>query len=103
MAKKLTSGEGWELLPAEGSGKAESASLPPERQRLKLRLEQRRGKTVTVIFGLALAEADAKELAVKLKQACGTGGTFKGGEIELQGDRRNAARAWLHAGGWGLA
>jgi translation initiation factor 1 len=45
------------------------------------------GKTVTVITGLELGEADARSLLKLLKARAGTGGTLKGGVIELQGDQ----------------
>lgn len=49
----------------------------------------RRGKGVTVIAELPLGEEQLKELATKLKNACGTGGTAKDGRIEIQGDQRD--------------
>jgi translation initiation factor 1 len=50
----------------------------------------RKGKGVTVITGLPLAEAELLALARELKQRCGTGGTVKDGAIEIQGDHRDA-------------
>ena len=47
----------------------------------------RGGKTVTIIRGLALNALDAKKLLKKLKIRCGTGGTLKNEDIELQGDQ----------------
>jgi translation initiation factor 1 len=46
----------------------------------------RGGKTVTVVSGLALAEAQVAELGKRLRAACGSGGTAKDGLIEIQGD-----------------
>jgi translation initiation factor 1 len=48
----------------------------------------RAGKTVTVIYGLQHTPATFKELLTALKETCGAGGTFKDGEIEIQGDQR---------------
>jgi translation initiation factor 1 len=48
----------------------------------------RKGKGVTTVFDTPLHEADLLELAAKLKQKCGTGGTVKEGRIEIQGDQR---------------
>ena len=48
----------------------------------------RGGKTVTLVKNLVLSEKDMKDLAKKLKRACGTGGTIKDGVIEIQGDQR---------------
>ncbi len=49
----------------------------------------RKGKGVTVVSDLPLGEDALKELATKLKNACGTGGTAKDGRIEIQGDHRD--------------
>ncbi|HEX3150654.1 MAG TPA: hypothetical protein VHR66_21430 [Gemmataceae bacterium] len=55
----------------------------------------RKGKGVTTIFDLPLPEAELQELAAKLKQKCGTGGTVKDGRIEIQGDNRDRVIAEL--------
>jgi translation initiation factor 1 len=60
----------------------------------------RRGKGVTTVFDLPLSEAEARELAAKLKQACGTGGTLKDGVIEIQGDQRERVAAALERMGY---
>lgn len=49
----------------------------------------RKGKGVSLIKGLCLEGFQLKELAKKLKQKCGTGGTVKNGVIEIQGDHRD--------------
>ena len=46
----------------------------------------RGGKAVTVVRGLALDDAALAQLAKQLKALCGSGGTAKGGVIEVQGD-----------------
>ena len=48
----------------------------------------RRGKGVTTVFDVPVDAAGLVELASKLKQRCGTGGTVKDGRIEIQGDQR---------------
>jgi predicted translation initiation factor SUI1 len=55
----------------------------------------RRGKGVTTVFDLALDESGLRELAATLKQRCGTGGTVKDGQIEIQGDQRERVSAEL--------
>ena len=61
--------------------------IPPEQQTARLLTERRaKGKLVTVIAGLDSADNDLSELATRLKNACGAGGTVKDGQIELQGD-----------------
>ena len=55
----------------------------------------RRGKGVTTVFDMPVDEVALKELAAKLKQRCGTGGTVKNGRIEIQGDQRERIVAEL--------
>jgi predicted translation initiation factor SUI1 len=60
----------------------------------------RRGKGVTVVSDVPLGEAELLELAAKLKQRCGTGGTVKDGRIEIQGDQRDRLVAELERLGY---
>ena len=55
----------------------------------------RKGKGVTTVFDLPLSDAELQELAAKLKQRCGTGGTVKDRRIEIQGDNRDRVTAEL--------
>lgn len=57
--------------------------------------EKRNGKDVTVCIGFDLADKPLKELAKKLKQLCGTGGTVKEGRVEIQGDQREKIMTYL--------
>ncbi len=67
---------------------------------IRLRLERRASdRVVTVVTGLPGSEKDLAALARALKSACGTGGTVKGGALELQGDHRDAVEAALLARG----
>jgi translation initiation factor 1 len=59
----------------------------------------RGGKTVTLVRGLALAEADLIALGKRLRTACGSGGTAKDGVLEIQGDHRERVLALLLADG----
>lgn len=77
------------------SCKATTTELPKGPQTAKLRLEKRCGKPVTVIYGWQLSDAEGKELLRGLKTRCGAGGTFKGGELELQGDQRESIKVFL--------
>ena len=49
----------------------------------------RRGKCVSRITGLPLSAGELQSLGKEIKQKCGTGGTVKGGVIEIQGDHRD--------------
>jgi translation initiation factor 1 len=79
-----------------------ASSLVPSDYTLKIRLEKngRGGKTVTVVFELPQNEEYFKNLEKKLKSLCGTGGSFKEGKIEIQGDHRNKIK--LHLEGLGF-
>jgi translation initiation factor 1 len=46
----------------------------------------RGGKTVTVITGVPGNETELTALAQQIKKLCGSGGTVKDGNIEIQGD-----------------
>lgn len=62
--------------------------VEPSKQRLKIQVEKRkRGKTVTVIRGVANDDARAG-LLTDLKNACGSGGTIRDDNLEIQGDHR---------------
>ena len=80
----------------------ETATLLPEEQSLKIRLEtkHRSGKTVTVILGFTGSETDLQALGKKLKSFCGTGGSAKDGEIIVQGDQRKKVLQYLSAHGY---
>jgi translation initiation factor 1 len=60
----------------------------------------RKGKGVTVVSELPLGEDALKELATKLKNACGSGGTAKDSRIEIQGDHRDKLTAELEKLGY---
>ena len=68
--------------------------------RIKRETKLRRGKVVTVIFNIPLADPDLKSLAKKLKNKCGTGGTSKNGQIEIQGDHVALLIKELEGLGW---
>jgi translation initiation factor 1 len=69
---------------------AQVVSLPPNHQTAYLHRDSkgRGGKAVTLVKNLVLSDMDMQALAKRLKQACGTGGTVKNGQIEIQGEQR---------------
>tara|TARA_R110002096_G_scaffold86990_6_gene199817 strand:- start:3605 stop:3826 length:222 start_codon:yes stop_codon:yes gene_type:complete len=60
----------------------------------------RRGKQVTVIKNIQHNPQVIENLAKKLKQQLGTGGTVKGKSIEIQGDHLNKIKALLEKEGF---
>ena len=58
----------------------------------------RKGSGVTVISDLLLSKKELKNLAANLKKHCGVGGSVKNNNnIELQGDQKTKAEAYLSA------
>jgi len=70
--------------------------------RVKVRREVggRRGKTVTTVAGVPLADDGLRDLAGRLKKRCGVGGSVKDGVIELQGDHRDVVVEVLRGEGY---
>lgn len=64
--------------------------LPPAQQNLRVQASRkgRKGKTVTVISGFQVKPETLATLVKQLKTQCGTGGTVKDNEIEIQGDHK---------------
>ena len=77
-------------LRKDASGPRKITSLPPARQTIYLHRDSkgRGGSPVTLLKNLILSDEDMKQLAKKLKQVCGSGGTVKNGMIEIQGEQR---------------
>lgn len=78
-------------MPAgeEPRDNAPEATKPAKKPRLDIILDRKRaGKTATIIAGFD-ADADISAIAARLKQRLGAGGSARGGEILIQGDRRN--------------
>ena len=73
------------------------ADVVPAGIRLRLRLDKkgRGGKTVTVVFDLPPYPEYLTSLIKKLKAHCGTGGALKEDRMEIQGDQRDKAQAYL--------
>jgi len=96
---------GWSEFvdPIKRIGNGTQNSVPPKGKR-QVRIERTRsgkkGKLVTVVRGLELSEVEAKKLLKQLKIACGTGGTFKGELLVLQGDQISKAQDFLFKEGF---
>jgi len=75
---------------------------PSKQPRLDIVLEKkgRAGKVATIITGFTLEDDEINALASKMKSALGTGGSARGGEILIQGDRRNDVLKFLSLQGY---
>ncbi len=68
--------------------------------RLRRETSGRKGKGVTTVSGVPLADAELKILTKALKKRCGSGGSLKDGVIEIQGDHREVLKAELESQGF---
>ena len=77
--------------------------VPPGKQTVRLSVEKRKkGKLVTVIRGLSAEANDLAALLVRLKNACGAGGTIDADSLEIQGDHIERLRTLLGELGYKL-
>jgi translation initiation factor 1 len=83
------------VCPKGAPGAAKPAAVRVGRE-----VKGRAGKGVTTVTGLPLPLAGIEALATKFKKRCGSGGTVRGGVIEIQGDHRDAIVAELVKLGW---
>lgn len=76
--------------------------IKPSEITAKIRMESkgRGGKSVSVIFNLPHNPEYFTKMTKKLKSVCGTGGTFKEGKIEIQGNHREKIKAYLEKEGF---
>lgn len=77
----------------EPADESTTQSLPddPSQPRLDIILERkgRAGKTATIISGWTLPQPRLLQIASNIKQQLGAGGSARGGDILIQGDRRS--------------
>lgn len=76
---------------------ARSQSADRQTAPLHIVLERkgRAGKTATIICGFTVSDDRLADIASRLKRRIGCGGSARGGEILLQGDRLQLARNYL--------
>ncbi len=64
--------------------------------------KQRKGKTVTLITGVPLSSQALHSLHSDLKRLCGSGGSIKDGNLEIQGDHRDIVFSELKKRGFSV-
>ncbi len=79
--------------------------VPINEQKIKVSIstKHRAGKVVTLVTNVIASEKEKEQISKELKTFCGTGGSFKDGEIIIQGDQRDRTLQWLHKNGFTLA
>lgn len=60
----------------------------------------RGGKVATIVTGFTISDDKVKDIASKMKTKLSTGGSARGGEILIQGDRRKDVLEYLKATGF---
>lgn len=93
----------WTSDPATARQLRESGAAAPARDaapssqtiRVVVDKKRRAGKTVTVASGFEHTAETLAKLATQLKKRCGSGGTAKDAEIEIQGDHLQTVAAEL--------
>lgn len=74
------------------SANEEHTSEKPNKQKSALHVliekKGRGGKTATIIEGFEIPDEEIDEIARTLRKKLGTGGSARGGEILIQGDRK---------------
>lgn len=76
---------------ADKEASATEAEPSVKQPRLDIVLDKkgRKGKEATIVAGFVLSDEEVAAVAAKLKQKLGCGGSSRGGEILLQGDKRH--------------
>lgn len=99
MSKKNRSGIVYSTNPEfeyNDSTDDEMQTLSPAQQDLRVWLDRKGGgKVSTVVKGFVGKDDDLQSLGKQLKTLCGSGGTVKDYEIQIQGDHRDKVIAWL--------
>lgn len=74
---------------------------PRQKGKLNVVVEKkgRGGKIATIVEGFTIPDEEVAEIAAKLKKRLGSGGSARGGEILIQGSRRDDVIAALKSMG----
>ena len=84
------------------AGKLDTPVVDAAKQIIRVTLDKKRraGKTVTVASGFQHTAETLASVAQTLKKKCGSGGTAKDNEIEIQGDHVARVKAELEKLGY---
>lgn len=81
--------------PQNPEEKPEESSFQKSPLTVVLDRKGRNGKTATIIEGFTLPQDRVEEIARKLKQKLGVGGSVREGEILIQGDHLQKVKEFL--------
>jgi len=97
-SKRISSGEGWTFNAANDETHSHHNT---GRKIIRLRMEKRKGKPTTILYDME-GVPDMKALTKQLKNLVSAGGTFKNGQIEIQGEHRDRFRVYLDDEGYSV-
>lgn len=95
LASRLPAGEGPDAPASDPVATVQKTPV-----HIFLERKGRGGKTATIICDLALDDESLRQLAAELKRSLGCGGSARGGEILIQGDRVADCRRLLAERGY---
>lgn len=84
-----------EHQPEESTDEQAEHTLWLQDEPLICKYEKRKGKPITIIEGYTGADNDFKILTKEIKQLLSVGGSFKNGQIIIQGDYRDKIMDFL--------
>lgn len=103
----LSSLSGISALPeseeqAEFESKEKKSDTISQKSALHVVVEKkgRGGKTATIVEGFEIPDEAVDDIARKMRKKLGTGGSSRGGEILIQGERREAVMDFLREAGF---
>ncbi len=76
------------------------ATLPPDEHKVKVKIEKRRGKIVTIAGEFFLDKMGSAALLKMAKKRLGCGGSFKDGFLMIQGDKSEEVAKVLSEAGF---
>lgn len=77
-----------------------SKYLQPSPLSIVIDRKGRNGKTATIIEGFTIQQEEIEDIARKLKQSLGVGGSVREGEILIQGDHKEKVKQFLIKSGF---
>ena len=87
--------DSWSEVSSAPKKKTIQKELTPKEHMLIFTKEKRRGKVVTLVGEFFLSKTDATATLKKLKKSVATGGTYKDGWMEFQGELKEKLRPLL--------
>lgn len=100
LSSKVEAGELPEREDSSADLHEERTKKPKDTLIVTIDRKGRKGKTATIVEGFTCDEAEVKNVAAALKARLGTGGSSRGGEILVQGDRAEDTRRILREMGY---